>query len=63
MVTVSIFLLPLFGTIWQKLDIKENEDRPLFPDYKSFKGLTPSVQATFLELCKFCKSDPIVLIW
>ena len=62
MVTVSIFLLSLFGTIWQKIDIKEKGDRPFFPDYKSFKGLTPSVQATFLEVCKFCKSDPIVFL-
>ncbi len=62
MVTVSIFLLPLFGTIWQKLDLKEKGHRLLFPDYKSFKGLTLSAQTTFLKLCKFCKSDPIVFL-
>ena len=56
MVTVSNLLLPLFGTIWQKIDLKEKGDRLLSPNYKSFKGLTPPA----LKLCKFCKSDPIV---
>jgi hypothetical protein len=45
MVTVSIFLLPLFGTILQKM--KKGT---------GYFFLTPSA----LKLCKFCKSGPIV---
>ena len=59
MVTVSNLLLPLFDAVWQKIDLKENGDMLLFPDYKSFKGLTPSA----LKLCKFCKSDPVVFFF
>jgi hypothetical protein len=47
MVKVSIFLLPLFGTIWQKM--KKGT---------GYFFLTPSA----LKLCKFCKSDPIVFL-
>ncbi len=47
MVTVSNLLLPLFGTIWQKM--KKGA---------GYFFLTPSA----LKLCKFCKSDPIVFL-
>jgi len=47
MVKVPIFLLPLFGTSWQKM--KKGT---------GYFFLTPSA----LKLCKFYKSDPIVFL-
>ncbi len=65
MVTVSNLLLPLFGTIWQKMKNQEKMGPgPILQERRRSRkwGLAPFFQATFLNLCKFYKSDPIVFL-